>query len=322
MVDEQGVAGPAAATTVTNTFQAQIIIQDSCRVNLTNPTTLNFGTQGVLAANVDTTSTITLTCSTSTAYNVLLDAGSNPSSAGDVATRRMTNGSSYVGYQMYSDSSRASVWGDSGSNDGHGDRLRPSTDLVLSPPLIELQPGQQLVRVIRTAAAPAAEQAYRILVDFSSAVRAPSRAFDLAHSAKNRRADAVKPRRALPDPARPVRNGLNFVMQFSVPVFAAAAAPGAAAQIEWSLRQESGQLQLVSMNRGGRRAQITELELRDAQGRVQLARPGLLGYALAGSGRRWNLELPSAVAAAVSELQLRINGQVVRQPLRVAGDAR
>lgn len=178
------------------------------------------------------------------------------------------------------------------TQDGSRDLLQPTAELVLSPPIIELQPGEvQLVRVIRPAAAATAEQAYRILVD------------------------------ELPDPAKPVRSGLNFVMQFSVPVFAAAAVPGVpAAQLDWSLRQEGSELQLVSRNRGGRRAQITELELRDAQGRVQLAQPGLVGYALAGSGRRWVVDLPAEIAAGVTELQSRVDGQTVRQPLRLAGD--
>lgn len=113
-------SGPVLAATVTNTFQAQIVIQNACRVDLTSPTTLNFGTQGVLAANVDTTSTINLTCSTSTPYDVALNAGANPATAGDVTTRRMANGSSYVSYQMYSDSGRTTVWGNSTTNDVSG----------------------------------------------------------------------------------------------------------------------------------------------------------------------------------------------------------
>lgn len=115
-----GLAGPAVATDVTNTFTAQITIQNACRVNLTSPTTLNFGTQGVLAADVDTTSIVTLTCSTATPYSVLLDAGANESTAGDVTTRRMANAGSYVSYQMYRDSARTLVWGDGALNKATG----------------------------------------------------------------------------------------------------------------------------------------------------------------------------------------------------------
>lgn len=102
-----------ASSTVTNTFQAKIVIQNTCAVNLTAPTDLDFGTQGVLSANVDNTSTITLTCTNGAAYNVGLDAGANPSTAGLVSTRRMTDGSShYVAYQMYTASGRTGAqWG-------------------------------------------------------------------------------------------------------------------------------------------------------------------------------------------------------------------
>jgi fimbrial chaperone protein len=175
------------------------------------------------------------------------------------------------------------------------DRLQPTQELALSPPILELQPGQQqLVRVIRLLPAGAAEQSYRILID------------------------------ELPDPARPLRNGLNFVMQFSVPVFAAALQPPAPPQLSWQLDpgDTAGGSRLRVENRGGLHAQITDLELRDAAGRVLLAQPGLLGYALAASGRSWPLDLPAAAVDAVSELQLRINGQISRQPLRANGAGR
>lgn len=101
-----------ASSTVTNTFQAKIVIQNTCAVNLTAPTDLDFGTQGVLSANVDQTSTITLTCTTNAPYNVGLDAGANASTASDINTRRMTDGSShYVSYNMYTTTARSTAWG-------------------------------------------------------------------------------------------------------------------------------------------------------------------------------------------------------------------
>ncbi|HSW12642.1 MAG TPA: spore coat U domain-containing protein [Solimonas sp.] len=106
------LALPAAAATVSGNFQALITIQNTCALT-TTPTNLNFGTQGVLIANVDTTSTIKVTCTTGADYDIGLDAGANESSANDVDTRRMTDGSShYVGYNMYSNAGRTTVWGD------------------------------------------------------------------------------------------------------------------------------------------------------------------------------------------------------------------
>ena len=56
-----GLATSAAqASTVTNTMPVKIVIQNACDVTTTAPTVLDFGTQGLLVANVDQTSTIRL----------------------------------------------------------------------------------------------------------------------------------------------------------------------------------------------------------------------------------------------------------------------
>jgi P pilus assembly chaperone PapD len=54
----------AEAATVTGTFNVQVTIAATCVLN--SASNLNFGTQGVLAANVDQTSTITVTCTNTT----------------------------------------------------------------------------------------------------------------------------------------------------------------------------------------------------------------------------------------------------------------
>ena len=60
-----GLPMPLLAASVQNNFQALITIQNTCAIT-TAPTNLNFGAQGVLVANVDTTSTIKATCTTGT----------------------------------------------------------------------------------------------------------------------------------------------------------------------------------------------------------------------------------------------------------------
>jgi spore coat protein U-like protein len=57
----------AEAATVTGTFNVQVTIAATCALN--SASNLNFGTQGVLAANVDQTSTVTVTCTNTTPYN-------------------------------------------------------------------------------------------------------------------------------------------------------------------------------------------------------------------------------------------------------------
>lgn len=182
---------------------------------------------------------------------------------------------------------RAYTWTQS---DG-ADRLEPTRDLLLSPPMMALQPGQrQLIRVIRSASAAAGERSYRILVD------------------------------ELPDPARQ-QQGLNFVMQFSIPVFAGAPAEAAPA-LEWRLLSEAGKPVLVADNRGDGRAKITDLELLDAEGRSLLRRSGLFGYVLAGASRRWPLTAQETAGLPATDIQARINGENVRQKLRPRADAR
>ncbi|MES2489459.1 MAG: molecular chaperone [Pseudomonadota bacterium] len=183
---------------------------------------------------------------------------------------------------------RAYAW-----SQGEGsDVLQPTQELVLSPPMLTLGPGQQqLVRVIRTGASASSEKSYRILID------------------------------ELPDPNKPQKNGLNFVMQFSVPVFALAVdqSKGAvpAAPLEWQIIKEGDKFVLTAVNAGTQRAQVADYELLDAQGKILHQQSGLLGYVLAGVTRRWSIPLTAANAAVATAIQGRINGEPVRQNLRV-----
>ena len=102
----QCVSAPLAAT-ATSTFTVQVTIAATCTVN--SASTLNFGSQGVLTANVDQTSTIQVQCTNTTPYNIGLDAGTG--SGATVAVRKMTSGGNTVNYSLYSDSGRTTVWG-------------------------------------------------------------------------------------------------------------------------------------------------------------------------------------------------------------------
>ena len=88
-------------------MSVNITIQNACNVSSVAPTALNFGTQGPLTSAVNQTSTITVTCTKSAPYNIGLDGGTS----GNVSARTMINGANTVGYQLYSDSGRSTVWG-------------------------------------------------------------------------------------------------------------------------------------------------------------------------------------------------------------------
>src|SRR5450631_2781017 len=108
----QFVSGSLASTT-TSTFTTQVAIIASCTIN--SASTLNFGSQGVLTASVDQTSTLQVQCTNTTPYNVGLDVGTGTGAT--VAVRKMTSGANAVNYSLYSDSGRATVWGNTVGTD-------------------------------------------------------------------------------------------------------------------------------------------------------------------------------------------------------------
>jgi spore coat protein U-like protein len=99
--------GSAQAATATTSFQVQLTIEAQCLIN--SASTLSFGTQGVLSANVDQTSTIQVQCTDTTPYTIGLDAGSGAGAT--VATRKLSGGGSSINYSLYTNAGRTSVWG-------------------------------------------------------------------------------------------------------------------------------------------------------------------------------------------------------------------
>ncbi|MEI9429832.1 Csu type fimbrial protein [Mesorhizobium sp. Cs1299R1N3] len=103
----------ARATTTTSSMSVQMTITASCTIN--SAATLNFGSSGVIAANVDQASTLQVQCTNTTPYNIGLNAGTGTGAT--VATRKMTNGGSTINYSLYSDSGRTTVWGNTVGTD-------------------------------------------------------------------------------------------------------------------------------------------------------------------------------------------------------------
>jgi spore coat protein U-like protein len=117
------VAGPAAATTTTQTFSVQLQIQAQCVINST--ATLNFGSAGVLGGaggttNTDQTTSIGVQCTNTTPYNVGLDAGTT--AGGSTATRLLFNAttSETIQYKLYTNSGRTTNWGNAVGTDTVG----------------------------------------------------------------------------------------------------------------------------------------------------------------------------------------------------------
>lgn len=103
-----GLSSPALAATATGSFTVQITIQASCV--LVSTATLTFTAVGVIAANDDASTTLSVQCTNTTPYNIGLDAGIGVGAT--VASRKMTGtGGALVNYTLYSDNNRTTVWG-------------------------------------------------------------------------------------------------------------------------------------------------------------------------------------------------------------------
>lgn len=101
-------AAPAFAGTATNNMPVSVNVLNSCTVSATP---MAFGSPTAIGgADIDTTSTVSLTCTNGANYDVALDAGLNASGT----QRRMSNGATtptYVNYGIYKDAARTTTWG-------------------------------------------------------------------------------------------------------------------------------------------------------------------------------------------------------------------
>jgi spore coat protein U-like protein len=102
----------AGASTATGSFSVQVSIAATCVV--TSAANLNFGTQGVLSGAANQTSSMTVTCSNTTPYNIGLDKGLNGSS---VTTRQMSSGSAVINYSLFSNAGMTTNWGNTVGTD-------------------------------------------------------------------------------------------------------------------------------------------------------------------------------------------------------------
>jgi fimbrial chaperone protein len=172
------------------------------------------------------------------------------------------------------------------------DVLEPSRDLVVSPPMVTIAPGdRQMVRVIRQVAAPSGTEAsYRVLVD-----ELPIDAGD--------------------------RPGLKFVLRYSVPVFLAPAGdPAVKVTLRASWEDSPGGPMLRVSNTGNGHAQIADVVWRGAQGQHTVLLAGLVGYALPGSTMSWHL--PQGASHAAGVVKARVNGETSESTLVVDADGR
>lgn len=104
----------AQAATATNTFQVTATVNSACSVTATN---LVFGVYDPSAAANDKTSTVTVTCTLATGYDIGLSAG--VAAGATVMTRQMKESAlpDLINYSLFSDASRTVNWGNTVGTD-------------------------------------------------------------------------------------------------------------------------------------------------------------------------------------------------------------
>ncbi len=99
-------AGSAQAATVSTTFNNKITIVGECQVGAISD--IDFGSHGILNANIDGTTAINVTCTNATAFSIALDKGLTGATT---SSRVMTGPGSPISYSLYSDAARTANWG-------------------------------------------------------------------------------------------------------------------------------------------------------------------------------------------------------------------
>ena len=131
----------AFAAVVSSNINVSMTIQGECKIQAT--TNLAFGTDGVIDANVDASSTFDVQCTNTTPYTVALNAGAG---AGATTTiRKMTLTGATIDYGLYRDAARSQNWGntvatDTAAGTGTG-AVQQSTIYGRVPPQTTPAPG-------------------------------------------------------------------------------------------------------------------------------------------------------------------------------------
>jgi spore coat protein U-like protein len=103
----------SAAGSATATMSVSASVSNNCTISTT---ALSFGAYDPIVANdtanLDGTGSVTITCTKGSTPTVGMNTGSNA----DGSTRRLADSSSnFIAYELFSDSQRSTVWGNSGT---------------------------------------------------------------------------------------------------------------------------------------------------------------------------------------------------------------
>ena len=168
------------------------------------------------------------------------------------------------------------------------EELKPTDDVVASPPSATLTPkGQYVVRIVRVSKQPVVgEESYRLMID------------------------------QLPDLSQQKNGAINLMVRYSIPVFFGAANKKNPT-LAWSVATKGDTVTLTAHNSGERRLRISALSLRDASGKSLSFGNGLAGYALGQSAISWTV--PSRGFSANGAIS--VTGQSDGGPIQAVASA-
>ena len=158
------------------------------------------------------------------------------------------------------------------------ERLEPTTDVVVSPPVVSVAPQSDVtVRVVRLNKQKiVGEEGYRVLVD------------------------------ELPDPATRKNGVLSIVLRQVLPVFFRSQAAGSP-DVKWTIEKSGGKTFVSAQNVGQRKLRVSQLKLTDNNGRTAVVSKGLVGYVLGESSMRWRL--PPEASSLATDRAITISAQ-------------
>ena len=144
------------------------------------------------------------------------------------------------------------------------DVLKPSQDLVVSPPIFTVAPGaSQIVRVgLLRRPQSDREITYRLFLQ------------------------------EVPQPRASGEQGISVALRLGLPVFVLPKGD-ASPRLAWSARREGDALEVSVTNTGNGHAQIIECAIHDENGKL-IAERTLGAYVLAGQTRKWTMKTPVA----------------------------
>lgn len=167
------------------------------------------------------------------------------------------------------------------------DKLTPSSVLLVSPPISTIPAGgTQLVRLVLHQLPQGKEGTYRIVLD------------------------------QIPPPAVP--GVVRVVLRISIPIFSQSASK-TFPHVQFHLEHDAGETFLVASNDGTHHEVLRDMVLASGDGHRIKVGAGTSPYILAGSVRRWPIEVPGG-SVAINELHLtaREDAAMVNQQVQVA----